>query len=105
MARRWPSGDPTSRPSPSPAPRPEARRRGTTANRSAATRAGARSASFEVVVHRFGSETERDPLLALEPVADQLLGLVWLVGVIAAGHRGDVGLGGRLIGDRQGRDR
>ena len=52
-----------------------------------------------------GPDPEADPLLALEAVADQALGLVGLVGVVAAGHRGDVGLRGRLVRDRLGRSR
>ena len=43
--------------------------------------------------------------LALEPVADESLGLVRVVGVVAPRHLGDVGLGGRLVIDDRRRSR
>src|SRR6185295_2584039 len=39
----------------------------------------------EVVVERIGAEPEADPLLALEPVTDQALGLLRLMRVVAPG--------------------
>src|SRR6476659_3476901 len=53
---------------------------------------------LELIVDGGRSEPERDALLTLEPVADQPLGLVGIVRVVAAGHLGDVGLGRRLVG-------
>ena len=58
--------------------------------------------SFAVVVDRDGVDPEADALLSLEPVPDESFGPVRLVRVVAASHRRDVGLCGRLIRDRLG---
>ena len=61
-----------------------------------------RWSSLDVVVDREHVDPEGDPLLSLEPLADELLGLVRLIRVVSARHRRDVGLGGRLVRDRLG---
>src|SRR6478672_3663655 len=91
-----------SRRNPSRRPPPGVRRRGTAAMSSAATRAGHRNASsvsVEMVVDPRRGDAEADPALGLEAVLDEVLCRRRVAGVIAAGHRRDVGLGLILVVD------
>ena len=98
IARRWSHVQTESQ----PAPRPRGRRRGSPASRSAATRAGARTASSSVSRQSRWSWTRPIGIRKLirswrSNARDEALGLVRVVGVVAAGHRRDVGLRGRLV--------
>ena len=48
-------------------------------------------------------DPEADPILALEALADDPFTLLWVVGVVAPRHLGDVRLGRRLVADGFGR--
>ena len=103
-ARRWPSGGPTSRPSPSPpssAARAASRKPGQSVccDQSWSPKRvirrpggrGRRSARNRKLIRSWRSNRSRDRAARPPPGSSR---------VVAAGHPGDVGLGGRPVGDR-----